>query len=111
MNYKISEKGEIVIITPKRKMTAGPELDEMRDKIEKLIRTGTQQMVIDLGEASWMDSRGLGILVKAFSSLKSMGGELKIANIKMHIEVDLRCFPWKVYDSVEKAVKSFQVVS
>jgi len=117
MKYETSEKEGIVVITIKEKMMDGPGLEKLHNKIKELVSVGARQMVIDLGEVPWIDSAGLGLLVTTFNNLKSIGGELKIADIKMYrtpgliIEVDLRRFTWKTYDSAEKAVKSFPPIS
>ena len=111
MKHEISEKEGVVIITPKGKMTTGPDLEKLHDKIKELVRIGSRKMVIDLGEVELMDSRGLGILVAAFTSLKNVKGELKLARITNKIQsllvITQLSTVFKTFGSVDEALKSF----
>ncbi|MGH8004852.1 MAG: STAS domain-containing protein [Limisphaerales bacterium] len=117
MKYEISEKEGIVVIAPKGKMTAGTDLGKLHDKIEEIVRMGARKMVIDLGEVEWMDSHGLGVLVSAWTSLRKVQGELKLARIPVKIEpLSIRgCFgssPFgQRFSSVDKALKSLRANS
>ena len=115
MKYETKEKEGIVIITPKGKMTTGPDLEKLHDKIKELVRIGARRMVIDLGEVEVMDSRGLGILVAALTSLRNVGGELKLARITNKIQsllvITHLSTVFKTYDSADEAQNSFQVAS
>ncbi len=111
MKYEISEKEGVVVVTPKGRMMAGSELEKLHEKIKELVRIGARKMVIDLGDVELMDSRGLGILVAALTSLKNVQGELKLARITNKIEsllvITQLSKVFKTYDSVEGALKSF----
>lgn len=115
MNYESKEKEGVVIITPKGKMMAGPDLEKLHDKIKELVRIGARRMVIDLGEVELMDSRGLGILVAGLTSLRNVQGELKLARITNKIEsllvITHLSKVFKTYGSVDEALKSFQTGS
>ena len=112
MKYDISEKEGVVVVTPKGRMMAGPELEKLHEKIKELVRIGARKMVIDLGEVELMDSRGLGILVAALTSLRNVNGELKLSRITNKIEsllvITQLSKVFKTYDSAEGALKSFQ---
>jgi anti-sigma B factor antagonist len=92
-------------------MMAGPELDKIHDKIKELVAKGTRKLVIDLGEVDLMDSRGLGVLVAAYTSLKNEKGELKLARITNKIQsllvITHLTTVFKTYPSAEEALKSF----
>src|SRR3989304_2244603 len=112
MKYETKEKEGIVIITPKGKMTAGPDLEKLHDKIKELVRIGARRMVIDLGEVELMDSRGLGILVAGLTSLKKVGGGVKVSRINKKKQYPLATPPlstvFKTFGSADEALKSFQ---
>lgn len=115
MKYESREKEGTVILTPKGKMTAGADLEKLHDKIKELVRIGARRLVIDLGEVEMMDSRGLGILVAALTSLRNVKGELKLARITNKIEsllvITHLSAVFKTYGSVEEALKGFQTGS
>lgn len=112
MKFETMEKDGAVIVTPKGKMMAGPDLDKVHEKIKELVDKGTRRLVMDLGEVAVMDSRGLGVLVAAYTSLKNQGGELKLSRITQKIQnlivITQLATVFKTYDSVEEALKSFQ---
>ena len=60
--------GDIVIAT------AMPLRTAMRD----LIRQGSRQLVLDLSNTCMIDSAGLGLIMAAHNSLKSVQGELRV---------------------------------
>jgi anti-sigma B factor antagonist len=111
MKFDISEKEGVVVVTPKGRMMAGPELEKLHEKIKELVRIGARKMVIDVGEVELMDSRGLGILVSALTSLRNVKGELKLSRITNKIEsllvITQLSKVFKTYGSVDEALKSF----
>lgn len=100
----------IIILTIKGKMT-DPNINDIHEKVKKLIENGITKVVIDLGKVKWINSRGLGILSSSYASLKNKGGSLKIAragdkinSILMITRLDsiLETFP-----TIEEAVNAF----
>ncbi len=115
MKYEVGEKEGVVILIPKGRMMAGLDLEKLHDKIKELVRIGARKMVIDLGEVEGMDSRGLGILVAALTSLRNVQGELKLARITNKIQsllvITHLSTVFHSYDSVDAALKSFSAGS
>ncbi len=111
MKFEVSEKEGATVLTLKGKMMAGPELDKIHDKIKELVAKGTRKMVVDLGEVDLMDSRGLGVLVAAYTSLKNEKGELKLARITNKIQsllvITHLTTVFKTYPSTDEALKGF----
>jgi len=50
----------------------------LRGLIVDLLNRGHKQILLNLGNVSYIDSSGLGSLVSAFSSVRKQGGELKL---------------------------------
>jgi len=50
-------------------------------KINDLIDNGFVNVILDLLEVDWMNSRGLGMCISAMTSLRNWGGDLKLANV------------------------------
>ncbi len=115
MKYEISEREGVVLVAPKGRMMAGPELEKLHEKIKELVRIGSRKMVIDLGDVELMDSRGLGILVSALTSLRNVQGELKLSRITNKIQsllvITQLSKVFKTYDSADEALKSFSAGS
>jgi anti-sigma B factor antagonist len=103
--------GDVVIIDPVGKLTAeGDEL--LRDKVNSLIQQGQKKIVLNLAEVPYIDSAGLGEIVRTYTTASKNGGSLKLLNLTKRIQ-DLLAITklltvFEVYDSEADAVKSFQ---
>lgn len=64
----VSAKGEVDAYT-------APTLDE---SLTSLISSGSKQIIVDLSGVEFIDSTGLGIIVKALKSVRDQGGWLKV---------------------------------
>ncbi|MDA2913588.1 STAS domain-containing protein [Acidobacteriia bacterium AH_259_A11_L15] len=56
----------------------GEAVDAFRDQVEEVIGGGTKNLAFNLAGVPDMDSSGIGILVRAFSTLKQAGGKCKL---------------------------------
>jgi anti-sigma B factor antagonist len=105
-----SEREGVVILTLKGRLTLG-ESNLVREKIAALAASGKHNIVVDLGSVEYIDSTGLGILVICFTSLKKLGGALKLVNPnKRNVELLLLTklhTVFEVFTEVQDAVNSF----
>lgn len=71
----------------------------------------SRQIVLDLRNVSRIDSSGLGVLVALHISARKIGGDIKLANLGIHIHDALRLTRlvtvFDIFDSTEGAVASF----
>jgi len=83
----------------------------MRSAIKDLIAQGKKRLVLDLESLSYIDSAGLGTLVAAYTSARSSGADIKLANITQKLDELLNITKlvtvFSVYASVDEAIKSF----
>ena len=105
-----SEREGVVILTLKGRLTLG-ESNLVREKIAALAASGKHNIVVDLGSVEYIDSTGLGILVICFTSLKKLGGALKLVNPnKRNVELLLLTklhTVFEVFTEVQDAVNCF----
>ena len=67
--YSIVEvSGEVDVFT-------APQLDE---QLSGLVEAGSYQLVVDLSNVEFLDSTGLGVLVKALKRVREHGGSLSV---------------------------------
>ena len=89
----------------------GPESLAIHDKVHSLMEDGIAQVILDLSDAIWFNSSGLGILIACITSLRRAGGDLKLVNVTKKIERLLLATKligvFEIFRSVEKAVASF----
>jgi anti-sigma B factor antagonist len=114
MALEITEKdaGGVKILELAGKITLGAESNKLRNAIKEALGQGDAQLVLDLGNVSYIDSAGLGTLVAGFTTARNQGGNMKLANLtkKFHEQLNITKLVtvFDVYDSVELAVSSFQ---
>ena len=83
----------------------------LRDAVEELVAKGNILILLDLREVEHIDSAGLGELVRSHTSLRKLGGQLKLLNPSAKINEMLRMsMLHKVFDvqnDEASAIKSF----
>jgi len=109
---KIYEKDGLSVLELKGSITLGHGDVTMREHIKGLLDQGKKEIIIDLGDVSFMDSTGLGELVAAYTSARHQEATLKLANLtkKIHDLLDITQLAavFEHYDSVEEAAASFK---
>jgi len=105
-----SLREDVVILTLKGRLTLG-ESNLVRERVAQLAAAGKHNIVVDLAAVDYIDSTGLGILVICFTSLKKVGGALKLVNPnKRNVELLLLTklhTVFEVFLEVQDAVNSF----
>jgi anti-sigma B factor antagonist len=93
------------------RITLGEESSQVRVMIKEILGKGKTQIVLNLGEVTYIDSAGLGTLVSGYTSAQNQGATLKLANLTKRFREQLNITKlvtiFETYDSVDEAVKSF----
>jgi anti-sigma B factor antagonist len=50
----------------------------VREAVDEQLRAGSGRLVLDLGQVTFMDSTGLGLIVGAYKSTSARGGGLRL---------------------------------
>ena len=58
---------------------------QLRDAIQALMEQGKKHIVLNLTGVDFVDSSGLGELVRTHASVRSHGGQLKLVNPSKHV--------------------------
>ncbi len=107
--------GPVVVLDMAGKLVAGESQGRLKDKINSLMLQGRVQIVLNLGEVSYIDSTGLGELVSSHSTVTRHGGHIKLLNLTKKVQ-DLMAIcrlstVFETFDSETVALGSFVVVS
>ena len=111
MTTSTRQVGGITIVDIRGRIVLGKESSSVRDKIHELLSKGQKQIVLNLGAVDNIDTRGLGTLVGAFTTVRKQGGELKLLNLREKVADVMQTT--KLYNVFEiqndeaTAVKSF----
>lgn len=93
------------------KMLIGEGDELLREKINSLVENGTEKIVLNLAEVPYVDSAGLGEIVRCYTTVSRKNGELKLLNLTKRIH-DLLSITklltvFESYDDEAEAIKSF----
>jgi anti-sigma B factor antagonist len=105
------EVDQVVILDMTGRIVLGDELETLRGAVHTLLTQGKKKIILNLAEVSYIDSSGVGELVRSFTSVRNQGGELKLLNLtqKVHdvLHVTKLYTVFDIRDDEFKAVKSF----
>jgi anti-sigma B factor antagonist len=104
--------GDVTILDLKGKMTLGEGDELLKDKINSLIHQGQKKLLLNLEGVPYIDSAGLGEIVRTYTTVSRQGGNLKLVNLTKRI-TDLLSITklltvFETFDSEAEALKSFQ---
>lgn len=71
----------VTIVDVSGQITLGEEGTLLRNTIRELLDEGRKNILLNLGDVTYIDSSGLGELITAFTSVRNRGGELKLLNL------------------------------
>lgn len=77
--------GEVSIVDVSGRITLGEGNVMLREIVRDLADKGANKIVMNLGEVVYVDSSGVGELVKAFTTIRTKGGRLKFANLNQRV--------------------------
>jgi anti-sigma B factor antagonist len=101
----------VSIVDCRGRLLFGEEASALRDTVKNLLAE-SNQVVINLGETTYIDSGGLGTLVGLYSSAQNSGGAVKLARLQQRVvdllQVTKLLTVFDVFEREEDAVKSFR---
>jgi anti-sigma B factor antagonist len=86
LNINVRETGNVVILDLNGRITLGETAASLRDTIRELLDGGQKNILLNLGDVSYIDSSGLGQLVGSFATVTSRGGQLKLLNLQKKLQ-------------------------
>ena len=103
--------GDVVVLDLKGKITLGQGDELLKDKVNSLVNQGHKKIVLNLAEVPYIDSAGLGEIVRTYTTVSRQGGSLKLLNLTKRI-TDLLSITklltvFETFDSEKDAVGSF----
>jgi anti-sigma B factor antagonist len=103
---------DVTVLDLKGKMTLGEGDELLKDKINSLLADGKKKLVLNLEGVPYIDSAGLGEIVRTFTTVSRQGGKLKLLNLTKRIE-DLLSITklltvFDTFDSEAEAIKSYK---
>ena len=103
--------GDVMVLDLKGRITLGEGDELLKDKVNSLVNQGHRKVVLNLAEVPYIDSAGLGEIVRTYTTVSRQGGSLKLLNLTKRI-TDLLSITklltvFETFDSEQDAIKSF----
>jgi anti-sigma B factor antagonist len=110
---KIDERtvGDVTVLDMQGKLLIGEGDELLREKINNLVESGKTKILLNLGDVPYMDSAGLGEVVRCYTTVSRKDGKLKLVNLTKRLQ-DLLSITklltvFETYEDEGEAVKSF----
>jgi anti-sigma B factor antagonist len=103
--------GDVVVLDVKGRITMGEGDELLKDKVNSLVNQGHKKIVLNLADVPYIDSAGLGEIVRTYTTVSRQGGSLKLLSLTKRI-TDLLSITklltvFETFDSENEAVRSF----
>lgn len=111
MKIEKRKNGDVTIFDLKGKILIGEGIDELREAINDSIKTNEKKLLLNFNHVPYLDSTGLGEVVRSYTTLKKEGGVVKIVNLTQKVRdllsVTKLITVFETFEDENKAVNSF----
>ena len=111
MKIEKRKNGEVTIFDLKGKILIGEGIDELREAINDSIKANEKNLLLNFDQVPYLDSTGLGEVVRSYTTLKKEGGMVKIVNLTQKVRdllsVTKLITVFETFEDEDKAVNSF----
>lgn len=76
----------VVVLALTGSIRVGPNCQQIDRALEEIISQDCTWVVLDFNGVSYIDSAGIGTVVRSLSKLKKLGGTLRLAGVKGMVE-------------------------
>lgn len=111
MKYTKKDVGDVTIVALSGKITIGEGDIALKNIITEVLDEGKKKILFDLQGVKYMDSAGIGELIRCYTTVTNNGGKLKLLNLTKKIK-DLLTITKLItifddFTDEDEAVKSF----
>lgn len=111
MKIEKRKKDGVLILDLKGKILIGDGIDELRDAINSANEEKETRVLLNFADVPYLDSTGLGEVVRSYTSIKKEGGTVKIVNltnkVKDLLSVTKLLTVFDTFEDEDKATASF----
>jgi anti-sigma B factor antagonist len=111
MKFSTRKIENVVIIDVEGMILLGDGDVEIKRAVDDLLRRGDKKILLNLSKVPYLDSAGLGEIIRCFTSLRKSGGDFKLLSPNRRI-IDLLTITkllnvFDCYDNESSALASF----
>src|ERR1700687_4123736 len=113
MEITVRRLSKVQIIQLRGPIRLGDAVDTFRRALDDAFAAGDVRLVINYAEVPMIDSSAIGVLMKALTSAKQKGGDLRLVNPSKFVTQTLRLIGvlnlFSIFENEDQAVASFDV--
>jgi len=110
MIIQMRSVGDTRILDFTGKITLGEGTMSLRKAVRNILESGSKSIILNLQEVNYIDSSGLGELMRTYSSITEVGGRLKLLHVTKKIQELLEVAKlvsfFDIYDNEKAAIAS-----
>ena len=111
LKMRTRELNGVMVIDLGGQITLGEASAALRDEVRDQVSHGSNKILLNLADVTYIDSAGLGELTAAYTSVKNRGGALKLLNLTKRVhdlmQITKLYTVFDAYDDEKKALASF----
>jgi anti-sigma B factor antagonist len=111
MELALFEDGSVTVVTLSGDLVIGDAEALFKKTVSRLLEEGKVRLVVDCTGLRYVDSSGLGALVRALTTSQNEGGRAKLFGVGPHLKKLLEMTRldsvFETFDNREQAVSSF----
>ncbi len=104
-------KDGVFILDLQGKILIGEGIDDLRTAINNALTDKETKIILNFANVPYLDSTGLGEVVRSYTSVKKEGGTIKIINLTQKVEdllsVTKLITVFETFEDEDKAIASF----
>ena len=111
MELTTREEGRVTILTVRGDLVIGDPETTFKKTVTRLLENGSVNLLVDLAGVNFLDSSGLGALVRALTNSQKEGGQTKLLHpgpqVRKLLQMTKLDSVFELHEDLEKAVSSF----
>ena len=111
MKAIVRQIDSVTIVDVSGRVTLGEGCTVLRELIREQLGKGNKNVLLNLGDVTYIDSSGIGELVSSYTTVSNQGGSLKLLNLTKKVQDLLQITKlytiFDVHDDEAKAISSF----
>ena len=111
MKFSTRKAGDVVVIDVDGQILLGDGDVEIKIAVDDLLKRGSKKILLNLSKVPYLDSAGLGEIIRCFTALRKSGGDFKLLSPNRRI-IDLLTITkllnvFDCYENESAAIASF----
>ena len=107
----VRDSSGVAIVDLSGRITLGEGSGTVRNTIKELADQGKRNILLNLGEVSYIDSAGLGEMIGSYATITNQGGKIKLLNVQKKVKDLLQVTKlysiFEAFESESAALASF----